>query len=285
MGTHPIFESDFDCLTLSNRMSGKRPADSPPDGEPNEKKVMSQMSSSLPQVRLGTIGSEEELNTKIEEFATKRLKELLDSETKLRKEAEERAQTAQNKLAENKVFYRIAQRWWRELNDEMNILSLSKNQVNFNFPTQAEVQAEMAAQEVVEGEELIRVYGIKMRQQTDFTSNLVKDLIQKVPGEGEFKELLKVQVDKNRELTAELEKVENDLEEKTELCEDLSLKCEQLTKRNSRLIGQIGSRASGPDPKKSPTTAEVKEEPVFKETRNDSELALELESMKAKNAE
>ena len=83
-------------------MSGKRPADSPPDGEPNEKKVMSQMSSSLPQVRLGTIGSEEELNTKIEEFATKRLKELLDSETKLRKEAEERAQTAQNKLTENK---------------------------------------------------------------------------------------------------------------------------------------------------------------------------------------
>ena len=59
------------------------------------------------------------------------------------------------------MFYRIAQRWWRELNDEMNILSLSKNQVNFNFPTQAEVQAEMAAQEVVEGEELIRVYGIK----------------------------------------------------------------------------------------------------------------------------
>ena len=83
-------------------MSGKRPADSPPDGEPNEKKVMSQMSSSLPQVRLGTIGSEEELNTKIEEFATKRLKELLDSETKLRKEAEERALTAQNKLTENK---------------------------------------------------------------------------------------------------------------------------------------------------------------------------------------
>ena len=83
-------------------MSGKRPADSPPDGEPNEKKVMSQMSSSLPQVRLGTIGSEEELNTKIEEFATKRLKELLDSETKLRKEAEERAQIAQNKLTENK---------------------------------------------------------------------------------------------------------------------------------------------------------------------------------------
>ena len=93
-------------------MSGKRPADSPPDGEPNEKKVMSQMSSSLPQVRLGTIGSEEELNTKIEEFATKRLKELLDSETKLRKEAEERALTAQNKLTENKgrvskKFYKV----------------------------------------------------------------------------------------------------------------------------------------------------------------------------------
>jgi len=180
------------------------------------------------------------------------------------------------------VFYRIAQRWWRELNDEMNILSLSKNQVNFNFPTQAEVQAEMAAQEVVEGEELIRVYGIKMRQQTDFTSNLVKDLIQKVPGEGEFKELLKVQVDKNRELTAELEKVENDLEEKTELCEDLSLKCEQLTKRNSRLIGQIGSRSSGVEAK---SESDVKDEPSEKVSRSDSELEIELEQLKTKNAE
>jgi len=180
------------------------------------------------------------------------------------------------------VFYRIAQRWWRELNDEMNILSLSKNQVNFNFPTQAEVQAEMAAQEVVEGEELIRVYGIKMRQQTDFTSNLVKDLIQKVPGEGEFKELLKVQVDKNRELTAELEKVENDLEEKTELCEDLSLKCEQLTKRNSRLIGQIGSRSSGVEAK---SESDVKDEPSEKVSRSDSELEMELEQLKTKNAE
>ena len=180
------------------------------------------------------------------------------------------------------MFYRIAQRWWRELNDEMNILSLSKNQVNFNFPTQAEVQAEMAAQEVVEGEELIRVYGIKMRQQTDFTSNLVKDLIQKLPGEGEFKELLKVQVDKNRELTAELEKVENDLEEKTELCEDLSLKCEQLTKRNSRLIGQIGSRSSGVEAK---SESDVKDEPSEKVSRSDSELEVELEQLKTKNAE
>ena len=181
-----------------------------------------------------------------------------------------------------KVFYRIAQRWWRELNDEMNILSLSKNQVNFNFPTQAEVQAEMAAQEIIEGEELIRVYGIKMRQQTDFTSNLVKDLIQKVPGEGEFKELLKVQVDKNRELTAELEKVENDLEEKTELCEDLSLKCEQLTKRNSRLIGQIGSRSSGVEAK---SESDAKDEPSEKVSRSDSELEIELEQLKTKNAE
>jgi len=103
----------------------------------------------------------------------------------------------------------------------------------------------MNQQENVEPEELIRVYGIKMRQQSDFTSNIVKDLISAVPNEEKFKNLLKSHVDKNRELTSELEKVENDLEEKTELCEDLSLKCEQLTKRNSRLIGQIGSRASG----------------------------------------
>ena len=130
-----------------------------------------------------------------------------------------------------KVFYRIAKRWWSELNDEMNILCSSKNTVNFNFPTQAEVQHEMNQQENVQEEELIRVYGIKMRQQTDFTSNIVKDLITKVPAEDKFRTLLKSHVDKNRELASELEKVENDLEEKTELCEDLSLKCEQLTKR------------------------------------------------------
>merc|ERR1711990_1060518 len=237
-------------------------------------------------VRLGTIGSEEELKGKVEEFARDRLVELLNAETKLRQEAEDRCRNFEAKLTENKVFYRIAKRWWSELNDEMNILCSSKNTVNFNFPTQAEVQHEMNQQENVQEEELIRVYGIKMRQQTDFTSNIVKDLITKVPAEDKFRTLLKSHVDKNRELASELEKVENDLEEKTELCEDLSLKCEQLTKRNSRLIGQIGSRSSAVplDPKKSPV-AEVKEEPVFKDTRNDSELALELESMKAKNAE
>ena len=248
----------------------KRSADSAPDDEPNEKKINSSIvSSSLPQVRLGTIGSEEELKGKVEEFARDRLVELLNAETKLRQEAEDRCRNFEAKLTENKgkqfenflqprinislisitkpkkVFYRIAKRWWSELNDEMNILCSSKNTVNFNFPTQAEVQHEMNQQENVQEEELIRVYGIKMRQQTDFTSNIVKDLIAKVPAEDKFRTLLKSHVDKNRELASELEKVENDLEEKTELCEDLSLKCEQLTKRNSRLIGQIGSRSSG----------------------------------------
>ena len=70
-------------------------------------------------------------------------------------------------------------------------------------------------------------------------------LIDKLPSEDTFKQLLQESIEKNRELTAELEKVENDLEEKTELCEDLSLKCEQLTKRNFRLIGQISSRSTG----------------------------------------
>ena len=84
-------------------------------------------------------------------------------------------------------------------------------------------------------------------------------------------------------MTAELEKVENDLEEKTELCENLSLKCEQLTKRNSRLIGQISSRISSiGDQKKQ---EEVKEEPKFEEQRNDSELAAEIVNLKKKNAE
>merc|ERR1711990_97304 len=233
-------------------------------------------------VRLGTIGSEEELKGKVEEFARDRLVELLNAETKLRQEAEDGCRNFEAKLTENKVFYRIAKRWWSELNDEMNILCSSKNTVNFNFPTQAEVQHEMNQQENVEPEELIRVYGIKMRQQSDFTSNIVKDLIGAVPTEEKFKNLLKSHVDKNRELTSELEKVENDLEEKTELCEDLSLKCEQLTKRNSRLIGQIGSRSSGVEAK---SESDVKDEPSEKVSRSDSELEIELEQLKTKNAE
>ena len=79
-----------------------------------------------------------------------------------------------------------------------------------------------------------------------------------------------------------MEKVENDLEEKTELCEDLSLKCEQLTKRNSRLIGQIGSRSSGVEAK---SESDVKDEPSEKVSRSDSELEIELEQLKTKNAE
>ena len=74
------------------------------------------------------------------------------------------------------VFYRIAKRWWSELNDEMNILCSVKNAVGFNFPSAAEVKAEMDAQaeQATVEEDIIRVYGIKMRQQTDFTSNIVK---------------------------------------------------------------------------------------------------------------
>ena len=107
--------------------------------------------------------------------------------------------------------------------------------------------------------------------------------MEKVPGEADFKNLLKSHIDKNRELTAELEKVENDLEEKTELCENLSLKCEQLTKRNSRLIGQISSRISSVGDQKK--QEEMKEEPKFEEQRNDSELAAEIVNLKKKNAE
>ena len=90
---------------------------------------------------------------------------------------------------------------------------------------------------------------------------------------------------KNRELNAELERAENDLEEKTELCEDLRHKCEFLTKRNSRLIGQIGKRAA-------PTQKEVKEEvkeeePVKQEPDNQAvdQHETELAALKTKIAE
>ena len=74
------------------------------------------------------------------------------------------------------MFYRIAKRWWSELNDEMNILCSVKNAVGFNFPSAAEVRSEMDAQaeKATQEEDIVRVYGIKMRQQTDFTSNIVK---------------------------------------------------------------------------------------------------------------
>ena len=84
-------------------MSGlKRPADGNADDEPNEKKLNVTLSSSLPQVRLGTIGSEEELKTKVEEFALDRLKELLDAETKLRNEASDNCSKAEARLTESK---------------------------------------------------------------------------------------------------------------------------------------------------------------------------------------
>jgi len=81
----------------------KRSAECAPDDEPNEKKINSSIvSSSLPQVRLGTIGSEEELKGKVEEFARDRLVELLNAETKLRQEAEDRCRNFEAKLTENK---------------------------------------------------------------------------------------------------------------------------------------------------------------------------------------
>ena len=51
---------------------------------------------------MGTIGSEEELKTKVEEFALDRLKELLDAETKLRNEANENCSKAEARLTESK---------------------------------------------------------------------------------------------------------------------------------------------------------------------------------------
>ena len=70
--------------------------------------------------------------------------------------------------------------------------------------------------------------------------------------DAEVKKMAAEVTEKNRDLSAELEKVENDLEEKTELCEDLKHKCEQLTKRNYRLIGQMKSRSAKVPEKKQP---------------------------------
>ena len=49
------------------------------------------ITSSLPQYRLGTVSSEEELRSKLSEFNKARLVELLDAEKKIKDEAIERA--------------------------------------------------------------------------------------------------------------------------------------------------------------------------------------------------
>ena len=66
------------------------------------------------------------------------------------------------------------------MSDEMTILCSVKNKrVGFNFPSIAEVRAEMDAQaeQATAEEEIVRVYGLKMRQETDFTSNIVKVML------------------------------------------------------------------------------------------------------------
>ena len=52
----------------------KRAADDRPDGSPREKRtnLEGNLTSSLPQYRLGTVASEEELHQKVEEFAKSR---------------------------------------------------------------------------------------------------------------------------------------------------------------------------------------------------------------------
>jgi len=239
----------------------KRTADEGPDGTPLEKKVNAMDSldigssgscmSSLPQYRLGTIASSEELDRRVHEFSKARLVDLLEAEKKIKNESLQRAEVAEKKLAEKKAFYRIVRSWWKEFSSELGRLTNQPVNLTYHFPTEEEVQKEF---EENDSDETLRVFGKRLRSENDFTLRCLQRLLAGVD-DAEVKTMAVEVSEKNRDLSAELEKVENDLEEKTELCEDLKHKCEQLTKRNYRLIGQMRSRSAEVPEKK-----QVKEE-------------------------
>lgn len=262
----------------------KRVAEERLDGSPKEKRTNVKQeepnfSSSLPQYRLGTVASEEELNQKVEEFAKSRLVELVDAEKKIKGEAIERAVLAERKLSEKKAFYRIIRSWWCEFNLELGKLTSQTVDLSYRWPTDAEIEEE---REKADGEQL-RIFGEQLRTKNDFTFQCIKRVIEKVD-DSALRTLTEETVKKNRELNAELEKVENDMDEKTELCEDLRHKCEQLTKRNARLIGQMGTRAATSKPIE--TKAEIKAEPSKEESKEpDEQHENEVKMLKNKIAE
>ncbi|CAG5094576.1 Oidioi.mRNA.OKI2018_I69.XSR.g13679.t1.cds [Oikopleura dioica] len=237
----------------------KRTADEGPDGLPLEKKVNAMDAldlgssgscmSSLPQYRLGTISSSEELDKRVNEFSKARLVDLLEAEKKIKSESLQRAEVAEKKLAEKKAFYRVVRSWWKEFSAELGTLTNQPVNLTYHFPTEEEVQKEF--DEAPESDEVLRVFGRRLRSENDFTLRCVQRLLAGV-NDAEVKKMAAEVTEKNRDLSAELEKVENDLEEKTELCEDLKHKCEQLTKRNYRLIGQMKSRSAKVPEKKQP---------------------------------
>lgn len=184
----------------------------------------------------------------------------MDAEKKIKGEAIERAVLAERKLSEKKAFYRIIRSWWCEFNLELGKLTSQTVDLSYRWPTDAEIEEE---REKADGEQL-RIFGEQLRTKNDFTFQCIKRVIEKVD-DSALRTLTEETVKKNRELNAELEKVENDMDEKTELCEDLRHKCEQLTKRNARLIGQMGTRAATSKPIE--TKAEIKAEPSKEESK------------------
>ena len=189
-----------------------------------------------------------------------RLVELVDAEKKIKNEAVERALVAEKKLSDKKAFYRIVRNWWSEFNQELGKLTNQPVELPYRWPTDIEIEEEREKREHDENQILL-IFGEKLRSKNDFTFQCIKKVVEKVD-DGALRTLTEETVQKNRELNAELEKVENDLDEKTELCEDLRHKCEQLTKRNARLIGQMGTRAASSIPKTE--QPEIKAEPELK---------------------
>jgi predicted RNase H-like nuclease (RuvC/YqgF family) len=108
-------------------------------------------------------------------------------------------------------------------------------ELDYKFPSATEVAEAIEKSE--SEEEIIRVFGEKLRESNDFSVQCLTKMTEKIEDKA-LKDMVEEVTKKNRELNAELEKVENDLDEKTELCEDFRHRCEFLTKRNSRLIGR-----------------------------------------------
>ena len=128
---------------------------------------------------------------------------------------------AEKKLADKRAFYRIVRNWWKEFNTELAVLTHQEVNLSYNFPTEQEIEEEH--EKLADSEEVVRVFGDKFRSMNDFTFSCIKKLTEKVQ-DADLRSLTEETTKKNRELTAELENMENDLEEKTELAEDLRLR-------------------------------------------------------------
>ena len=91
-----------------------------------------------------------------------RLVELVEAEKKIKNEAIERAVLAEQKLLEKRGFYRIIKNWWSGFNLELAQMTNQTVELNYRWPTEAEMEADREEHECEK-------FGERLRQQNDFT--------------------------------------------------------------------------------------------------------------------